>query len=730
MRASLCASLLCLAWPLAAAAQEGVGGRVTSGGEPVATALVVVKGTPLRAEAGPDGRYRLRGVEPGRRTLLASAPGYAPRERVVTVGEGGAELDFELVPSALAADPLVVTGTRKEIRLSQSPVKVEVVPAVYLQKNPTASLVEALETVNGLYQQIDCGVCYTSNIRINGLEGPYTAVLLDGAPIMSSLASVYGLSGINPAVIEQVEVIKGPASTLYGSEAMAGVINVITRDPRFAPRLSVDAFRSSDGETNVDFAVSPRGSTVQGLLSGSVFLMDRFIDHNGDNFTDMPKERRVSLFGKVSVLRGGRKSLDVFAKLYREDRFGGVSEWTRADRGSESVYGESILTDRFELVGRYRIPLDPERLQLDFSYSRHEQDSWYGATPYEARQGIAYGTLQWSPPAGERHDALLGVSLRHQTYDDNTPATAAEERRLIPGVFAQDEVALSGRLRALGGLRLDHQGDHGAILSPRLSLKWQPGEATAVRLNAGTGFRVVSLFTEDHAAYTGARQVVIAEALRPERSYNLTLNLNRLLQPASGPLTLDVDGFYTRFTNKIIPDYDSHPDRILYRNLDGYSVSRGVAATLSQTMTTRPLTWSAGGTWMEVFAERGGVRERQLFAPGFQGVFSTTWQVEGAGITLDWLGRVTGPMRLPRYAAPFERPTRSEWYSIQHAKATRRMSPRLEVYAAVQNLFDYRQPSPLVDPENPFGPDFDTAYVYAPMHGRCFVVGARYGVSK
>lgn len=725
------AAALALVGPGAEAAAQVVRGVVTSEGEPLRGATVRVEGLSVGVLTDEGGRYHLSRLRPGQYTLVATAPGHAPGREPVTIGAGTeATVDFDLAVRALTTDPIVVTGTRKEVRLSESPVKVEVIASSYLAKRPTSSLVDALESVNGLYQQVDCGVCYTNSIRINGLEGPYTAVLIDGAPMMGALAAVYGLNGIDPAVIEQVEVIKGPASTLYGPEAMAGVINVITKDPRFAPTLSGHVYGSSDGELNLDFSASPRTDGVQALVSGNLFRLDRFIDRNGDGFSDVPRQERAALFGKVSIPRDGRDVLDVFGRYYVEDRAGGVRAWTDADRGSGEVYGESILTERLELVGRFT-PRGDDRLVFDFSGSAHRQDSWYGDTEFMARQQVLHGNAVWNPVATRAHDLLLGAAVRYQGYDDDTPATARAERRWIPGIFAQHEAAVAPRLRALGGIRLDHHAEHGVITSPRLNLKWTPSLATTVRLNAGTGFRVVTLFTEDHAALTGARTVVIAETLAPERSYNVALNLNHTVGDES-PLTIDADVFYTRFSNRILPDYDADPNLIVYRNLDGYSVSRGVAASISRAPGEIPLGFSLGGTWLRVFTVRDGVREPQLHAPEFQGVFSVSYDLEGPELTLDYTGRVTGPMALPSYPAPFTRPTRSDWYSVQHLKLTKHIHgmDELDLYLAVDNLFDYRQASPLIDPSNPFGDSFDTAYVYAPMRGRSLIAGVRFGVSK
>lgn len=719
--------------PQRAWSQTSVSGRILSGGEPVPSAHVVVKSSTSRTMTDESGAYRLQELKPGRHTILASAPGYSTVEKTVTLREGEPlRLDFQLTGAAIALNPIVVSGTLKENFVSESTVKVDVVPSAVLQRNVTNNLMESIGNVNGLYQQVDCGVCYTNNIRINGMEGPYTAVLIDGMPIMSALASVYGLNGINPSIVEQIEIIKGPSSTLYGTEAMGGVVNVITKNPRFAPRFSVDGYRSSHGQTNLDLAAASGVGAVRGLLSGNVYHMGNFVDENGDDFSDLTLDKRVSLFGKMDYRREEKRILGLTAKYYYEDRFGGVKGWTEADRGSESIYGESIYTNRFELLGSYLLPVPSQRFRADFSYTSHDQNSYYGSTAYAARQNILFGNLIWDGGAGERHDLLVGTSLRYQTYDDNTPATATAERRFIPGVFVQDDFSAAERLKLLGGLRLDHHEEHGLIFSPRASLKWQPFDKNTVRLNAGTGFRVVNLFTEDHAALTGAREVVIAEALEPERSYSAALNVNQELEFGPSPMMIDVDAFYTYFTNKIVPDYDVDPNQIVYDNLRGYSVSRGVSLSMNQNVNFERLLYTLGVTFQDVYSVEEGQREKELFAPTFTGTGSFTYAVpvSRANLTVDYTGTLTGPMRLPEYDAPFERPTRSGTYSVHNLQATWKLNGGVQIYGAVKNLFDFTQDSPLVDPANPFGDDFDTAYVWGPIQGRRFLIGARYGLSR
>ena len=187
-------------------------------------------------------------------------------------------------------------------------------------------------------------------------------------------------------------------------------------------------------------------------------------------------------------------------------------------------------THLFEVIGSYSLPVK-EQIQFQYSYNLHHQNSIYGTLPYLAKQHVGFAQLIWDKKLGE-HNALIGLSSRYTFYDDNTPGTLSSDgnsnkpdRKPINGFFIQDEINLNKNAILLAGYRYDYDIHHGHIHSPRLAYKYAPDLNTTFRLSMGTGFRVVNLFTEDHAALTGSRQVVIAENLNPERSYNATLNI-------------------------------------------------------------------------------------------------------------------------------------------------------------------------------------------------------------
>jgi outer membrane receptor for ferrienterochelin and colicins len=295
----------------------------------------------------------------------------------------------------------------------------------------------------------------------------------------------------------------------------------------------------------------------------------------------------------------------------------------------------------------------------------------------------------------------------------------------------------------LSGARFELSNIQGIIASPRIALKWSNNSNHILRLSAGNGFRIVNLFTEDHAALSGARDVVIAEELNPERSWNGNLNYTGTFTPDFGYVTLDATLFYTYFTNKIIPDYDTDPQKIIYRNIDGYAVSRGFTFNTDVSFKKH---WKvlAGITLMDVFTKQPGAtgnveKQRQLFAPVFSGNYAVSYNLPAWKLVIDVTGKVFGPQRLPVVPNDF-RPEYSPWFSLANLQMTKRLGKRVEVYAGIKNLLNFMPKNPILRPEDPFdkrvndpvnnpnGYTFDPSYNYAPVMGRRGMLGVRLNI--
>lgn len=727
--------------------QAIITGNVVSNGKSVAFASITISGKGVVSDS--TGMFTINPPGKGIHELRVSASGYMTFSKRLTVNDGE-QLDILIELQALQNDlsEVVITGTMKEVSRLESPIPVEVFTPKLFQKNPVPSLFEAMSMVNGVKPQLNCNICNTGDIHINGMEGPYTMILIDGMPIVSALSTVYGLNGIPNSIVDRIEVVKGPGSSLYGSEAMGGIINVITKNPLKAPLVSADIFATSWKELSVDAAAKFKIAGATGLLGINYFNYTNPLDKNNDGFTDVTLQQRVSVFNKWNFTRKENRLASIAARYVYENRWGGQMNWNKNYRGSDSIYGESIYTKRLELIGMYQLPVR-EKVLAQFSYNRHNQDSWYGITPYMAKQQVLFAQLYWDKQLGEKHSFLMGGSYRYTLYDDNTPATSSEDgmknmpaHTPLPGVFVQDEWTLNTKHKLLVGYRYDYDRHHGNVHSPRLAYKWSPGNNNVIRASAGTGYRVVNLFTEDHAALTGARKVVITESLNPERSYNANLNYTTKIALQNAFVGLDITGFYSYFTNKIVGDFDSDPGKIIYDNLKGHAISKGISLNADLNFSF-PLKVLTGFTYMKVYQveNNNGSKEKivQLNAPEWSGNFTATYTFPQQFI-LDITGRWDGPMRLPILPQDY-RPEYSPWFCIANAQLTKKFAGGFELYGGIKNIFNFVPDNPIMrsfdpfnktvnDPlNNPNGYTFDPSYNYAPLQGIRGFVGMRYNLS-
>lgn len=648
-------------------------------------------------------------------------------------------------------DEIVVTGTLKPVSRLETPVPVEIYTATFLKKNPTSNIFEALQNVNGVRPQLNCNICNTGDIHINGLEGPYTMVTIDGMPIVSSLSTVYGLSGIPNSLVDRIEIVKGPASSLYGSEAVGGLINIITKNATQAPIFSAEFFTTSWLENNLDLGfkkkIKNKANTLLGL---NYYNYNSPIDNNNDNFTDVTLQERISIFNKWDFIRKDNKLFTLAGRFFYEDRWGGEMNWNKSYRGTNQIYGESIYTSRQEIIGKYQLPVS-EKIYFSFSATNHNQDSYYGTTKYLAKQQIGFGQFTWDKKIGN-HDLLLGSAYRYQFYNDNTTATVEPERTHIFSAFGQDEIKLAKMHSVLLGSRLDYNNNHGYIYTPRIAYKWKFTDSDIFRINAGTGFRVVNLFTEEHAALTGSREVLVTEDLNPEKSFNANVNyLKKIRFENASSLGFDVSAWYTHFSNQIIPDYDTNPNQIIYKNLNGFSETKGVSMNIDY-MSNFGLKAILGASILKSENTKDGVTSNPILTEKYSANWAITYEILEWNVSFDYTGNLYGPMRLPLLSDLDPRAANSPIWSIQNIQMTYKWNNTFEIYGGIKNLLNWtpnkknafliaRPNDPfdenvqfdgngnvIATPENPYALTFDPAYVYAPNQGIRGFLGLRFNL--
>ena len=655
-------------------------------------------------------------------------------------------------------DDIVITGTMRSVKLSESPVHVELYQKRFFTQNPSPNLFDALQLASGVRPQVNCNICATGDIHINGMEGPYTMILIDGMPIVSSLAATYGLMGIPNSIIERIEIVKGPASTLYGSEAMGGLINVILKKSK-KERGQIELWGNTWGETNLDASFRTANKEKWQLLTGiNAFYNNSKWDNNQDGFTDVALQKRASIFQQLQIFRPQSKRFDLAWRIFAEDRWGGETHWTPEFRGGDSIYGESIQTQRLEFLSTYDLSLKTH-LRLQTSAVLHRQQSAYGNSIFNANEFRYFNQLLWQPKI-KSHQLLIGAAYRYTHYDDNTVATeliSTDSIRIpkpqitpLPGLFVQDELRIHAHTFLIG-LRGDYHSEHGFIRSLRVAWKWDMGIIGQLRINAGTGFRTVNIFTEEHAALTGARRLIIEEKIRPEESNNINIAWSKTFAiGTNGFVQSDFHAFRTEFSNRIVPDYEKNNNAIYYYNSGEGSWNQGLSWSLFW-QTSRGFSVRVGATYIDanVIRNNNTTPQRPFLTEKLNGTFALQWTSPQKKWECNYNGNVVAPMLLPLASDLDPRPSESPWWSIQNFNIRYKVQKGLSVFAGIQNIWNWTPnkgiPFLLARPndpfdktvlfdkgiaqattDNPYGLTFDAAYVFAPNQGRRMQLGISY----
>lgn len=724
-------------------------------GEHISYATVVVAGTTYGAITDASGHYYLKNLPEGQCTLEVRALGYASARAEVVLQRGKTvECNFEVTHSGIAMDEVVVSASRSATLRREAPSLVSVLDAGLFEKTNASCLAQGLSFQPGVRVENDCQNCGFVQVRINGLDGHYSQILVDSHPVFSALTGVYGLEQIPANMIERVEVLRGGGSALYGSSAIGGTINVITKEPTRSSAQLSHTLTSLGGGATYDNNTMLNASLVSenGRSGIGIFGQSRHrsgYDHNGDGFTELPVLTSQSI-GMRSYFRTGAYSR-ITAQYHHigEYRRGGDAldrpphEALVAEQTDHSIDGGSLSFDA-STADRGR------RFNAYASFQNTARKSYYGSR----QDPKAYGTTHdltvavgaqyvhafprlWFMPS----ELTLGVEYSYDGLDDRSLGydIHTDQRVHIVGGYFQNEWKTSKWSLLLGG-RLDkHNLVDRVIFSPRINVRFNPTQAVNLRVSYAGGYRAPQAFDEDmHIAIVGGERIRIrlAEGLKEERSHSVSLSADLYHTFGSVATNFVVEGFYTRLSDVFaLRDLDDPTgEGKIKERYNGSGATVAGVNVEGRALFTRWFELQAGVTWQrsryvspERWSEDPEVAPvRRMFrTPDLYGYFTAHFGSFGS-FAVDVTGTCTGEMLVQHLAGSGvsrdEAVTTPAFCDVNlrlsyDLRLYREVG--LQLYGGVQNLFNAYQR------DFDRGVERDSGYIYGPTLPRSWFVGAK-----
>lgn len=721
-------------------------------GEHIPYATVAIKGTTIGCAADATGHYKINNIPEGEHTLVVTALGYGTVEMPYTAKRGiSEEHNFSLIESVTLVDEVVVSATRNETNRRQTATVVTVSSATLFEGTASSSLSEAMNFQPGLRVETTCGNCGAPQLRINGLEGQYSQILLDSRAIFSSLAGVYGLDLMPVAMVERVEVIRGGGSALFGSSAIGGIVNIITKDPlRNTLSLSNTTNIMEDGTPDINTSLGGAFISDDYKMGAYVFGQVKSrggYDRNDDGFTDITKLNSRTLGFRAYYKTSTHSRLTAEYHHIHDFRRGG-DNLSKAphmamlcEQADHSINGGSIGFSYF--------PSIKHRANAYVSAQGIDRSSYFGADmnpdAYGTTRDLTFvggGQYTFSYKAGLPAELTAGIEYNYNSLNDYYIATdrLIDQSTQVVGLFAQNEWK-SDKFNALVGFRLDkHNMISSPVFSPRVTLRYSPIEDLGLRASYSSGYRAPQAYNEDlhiDALNHTVSVIRLSKDLRPEYSHSMNISADYYRTFGRLQTNFLVEGFYTMLDDVFTLEKVGVEDGVIInerRNASGARIG-GVTFegkvgipnvfdvqfgyTYQKSMYVEPEQWSE-----TVEAQRTMFR-----SPEHYGYFNSNFYLT-KNFDASLFGTFTGPMLVQHTSytdidgvvhPDSEVMTRSFFDMGFKLDYTFRITNviSLQLSAGIKNIFDaYQQ-------DLDRGAGRDSAYVYGPSMPRTYFFGVK-----
>ena len=750
-------------------------GGIKSNGEHIPFATITIKGTTIGTAADVTGHFKMTDLPVGKQTVVISAVSFKTKEiKVLLISNKAVTILVELETDNIGIEQVIVSADRNERSRKETPTIVNSISAKIFERTQNVTLSEGLNFAPGLRMESNCQNCGFTQVRMNGLEGAYSQILVNSRPVFSGLAGVYGLELIPANMIERVEIIRGGGSAMYGSNAIAGTINLITKDPisnTFEISSTYGTTATGNGDAASDYNLNFNGSFVSDDYKTGMslfgFTRDRKpFDVNGDGFSEIAIIKNTTLGARVFQRVGNRGKLTF-------DYFN-IDEYRRGGNNFELPKHEADITESvdhkinsgavsFDLLMR-----ESDKFSAFFSAQGISRGSYYGANKdlsaygqtddFTFSSGVQYirqvEYLLFSPAtiiSGIEFNGsnLVDTKLGYYDIDDGLHygnTIIADQSVSTQAGFLQSEWKLE-KLVFTGGLRFDHynitnyasDNDHitGNVFSPRISLMYNISDHLQFRTGFARGFRAPQIFDEDlHIETSGSRKVIHENDpnLKQESSNSFTASFDYTNHFNRWQFQFLAEGFYTKLMDPFVTEYGT-PDEdgvVIYTrtNSEKGAIVKGINMELNASPSARFQIQSGFTIQSSKFEEQQEFDEMKFFrSPDSYGYMSMNYS-PGFLFNIAVTGNYSGPMLVPYFGPDLSVPENGELRETgSFFDAGFKMSydikltdvMKMEISGGVKNIFNSYQS------DFDTGIDRDPAYIYGPISPRTIYFGVKIG---
>lgn len=746
-------------------AQSGqISGVVMSDNTPLTFASVTIEKIKMSVNTDSIGKYKLSTIPVGTYEITVSSIGFKSVTKKINVRSNHEEvINFTLMSDHFELDQVVITGTRTQKRRTNSPVIVNLINSKTLDQVVATNLAEGLKYQPGLRVETDCQTCNYTQLRMNGLQGGYSQILVNSRPIFSPLTGLYGMEQIPVNMIDRIEIVRGGVSALYGSSAIGGTVNVITKVPVKNSFSITSTFQTIKGETSDNVIMANASLINESRNAGiSVFVNNRnrgHFDANGDNFSEAPKLKDNSFGTNLFFIPSENQKLEISLSSIYEYRFGGeivgkpafqaqqAEERTHnilmgsadysisfnENKNSLSIYYGGQNTKRQHYTGIH--PDEPTELTAFFA------NPPYGSSNVTTHQGGIQFNNSFSEFLSGKAVLTMGAEYVYDKVYDEIDAYnyLIDQTTKNTAAFFQHDWDITKNLNLLSGFRLDKHNfvDH-AIVSPRLSLLYKISK-TQFRLGWGTGFRAPQAFDADlHIAFAGGgiSRITLSDRLKEERSNSFTGSINYDKATEHFIAGFTIEAFYTKLNDAFYQfplGTDNFGELFEKRNGPGATV-QGITVEARANF-DYVLQFDAGftlqsSTFDQAVATIVGLPPKREFlrTPNNYGYATITYNPTRKW-TISSNFVYTGSMLLAHFAGENTGQIVDEYiktnsflevgFRISKAWEIAKIDSAIELFSGVKNLFDSYQD------DFDTGKNRDSNYVYGPALPRTFLFGLR-----